>query len=330
MALLLPLPAGLQGKLVCPQCREPFRQLGNCSQCGHPVAELNGVLDFLGESRREAAATEVNDFYEVRPFPGYAAGDNAATLLDRCRSSPFMVALNEAIPADATIADCGCGTGQIPNYLALAGPRRHVVGVDACRASLREAEGFRHKAAIDNLRFVRGDLFAMPYLEGAFDVVMSRGVVHHTPEPWKAIQSVAKVVKPGGFLVLSFYESAGRFWHRCRQFMQRHGRSSWRRLDPILRRGDLDDEKKRTWIEDQYHHPLEHCLPFPRVVKEVEALGFDWVRSLPPATGLAGMFEPTPKPSSPAMALRRFGWTLAGLRDQDAGMACLVARRQSG
>ena len=39
-----------------------------------------------------------------------------------------------------------------------------------------------------------------------------------------------------------------------------------RALDPVLRRRDLDEEKKRTWIEDQYRHPLEHILAFPSVL----------------------------------------------------------------
>ena len=98
-------------------------------------------------------------------------------------------------------------------------------------------------------------------------------------------------------------------------------------LDPILRRRDLDPEKQRIWIEDQYWHPLEHILPLPRVVRVLDSLGFEWVRTVPPTASGASMFDGTPRPGPIAMALLRLGWMLRGLRDPDAGLVCYVARR---
>src|SRR6185295_4758895 len=76
------------------------------------------------------AAPHVQAFYEARPFPGYAPADDAASILDRCRRSPFLVALDRAVPPDARVLDAGCGTAQLANFLALAGPRRRIVGAD--------------------------------------------------------------------------------------------------------------------------------------------------------------------------------------------------------
>ena len=81
-----------------------------------------------------------------------------------------------------------------------------VVAVDGCRASLECAETFRARASAANLQLVRADLFDLPFPEGAFTFVVSRGVVHHTPDPYAAIARVARCVAPGGVLLLGFYE----------------------------------------------------------------------------------------------------------------------------
>jgi len=268
----------------------------------------------------------VNAFYELRPFPGYAPGDDATALLDRCRASPFLAALDRAVAPDARVLEVGCGTGQFSNFLALAGPRRRVTGLDYTRASLAAAEEFRARAGARNLLLARADLFAMPVPERAFDVVICRGVVHHTPDPDGATRQVCARVAPGGHLVLGFYEAVARLPHRARRALSGGGARPIRMLDKVLRRRDLTEDKKLTWIEDQYRHPLEHSLSFPHIVKVVRECGLQWVMSVPPAPP-AGLFDPTPQPSRPGLELRRLEWAWRCLADEDAGLVCFVARR---
>jgi len=268
----------------------------------------------------------VNAFYELRPFPGYAPGDDAAALLDRCRTSPFVVALDRATAPDARVLEVGCGTGQLSNFLALAGPRRRVTGLDYTRAALEAAEAFRRRAGARNLLLLRADLFAMPVPAWAFDVVVCRGVVHHTPDPDGAIREVCARVGPGGHLVLGFYERIARLPHRARVLLARNGRRPIRALDAVLRRRDLDDTRKLTWIEDQYRHPLERSLSILHVLDVVRGAGLQWVASVPPAPA-AGLFDPTPLPSRAALRRRRLEWAWRCIVDEDAGLVCLVARR---
>jgi SAM-dependent methyltransferase len=271
-------------------------------------------------------APEVNAFYEARPFPGYMPSDDAASLLDRCRRAPFLVGLDQSIPPDARVLDAGCGTGQIANFLALAGPRRRVVGVDRCSASLAAGEAFRARAGATNLQLLRGDLFALPVAKQAFDVVISRGVVHHTPDPDRATRSVASHVRPGGHFLLGFYESVARLPHRMRRGLSFGGKHPWALFDPVLRRRDLDDEKKLTWIEDQYRHPLEVSLSFPHMRDVLEELGFTWCGSVPPVPRSDAMLAKTPRPSALSLNMRRWGWAWRCLWDEDAGLVCLVAQ----
>lgn len=310
-----------------PQPRE--RERGSCPGCELSFTWRGGVLDVLGEAQREERAAEVEEFYSASPFPGYAPGDDAATLLDRSRRSSFLVSLERAVPAAGRFLSVGCGTAQVPAFLALAAPRRRVVGVDGCRASLEVADEFAQRVSIDNLQLVRGDLFDLPIAPASFDVVSCRGVVHHTPEPYRAIDCVARCVAPGGVLLLGFYETLGRAWHCTRRRIATlRGARPLYALDPVLRRRDLDGEKKRIWIEDQYRHPLERILPLPKVLAHLDRQGFDWVRTVPPSPA-TGLFDATPRPSAGGLLRRRLGWMLAGLNDPDAGLVFAVARRRS-
>jgi SAM-dependent methyltransferase len=281
----------------------------------------------IGATPREARAHGVEQFYTRHPFPGYAPGDDGPTLIDRSRRAPFLVALDRALSPRATLVDCGCGTGQLAAFLALCGPRRRVVAVDGCRASLACADAFRERERIANLQLVRGDLFDLPLAPNSFEVVISRGVVHHTPDPQLATERVARCVAPGGLLLLGFYESMARALHVARRSLGNLAGRPLRALDPVLRRPDLDDEKKQTWIADQYRHPLEHRLALPRVVAQLEHLGFRWVRTLPPAVDGDALFEPTARPGAAAMFGLRANWFARGLSDPDAGLVFLVAQR---
>lgn len=314
----------------CPRCftvLDEGREI--CPGCALAFQRVRGVLDLIGEDPRERRAREVERFYTRSPFPGYAAGDDGPALLDRCRRVPFLASLDEAIPPEARVLDCGTGTAQIPAFLALAGRRRQVVGIDGCRESLAHADEFRERVAIDNLQLVRGDLFDLPVEPGSFEFVLSRGVVHHTPDPDGAIARICACVASGGVLVLGFYETAGRAFHSARRALGKLVGRPVRALDPVLRRRDLDEEKKRIWIDDQYYHPLEHILPLPRVLRVLAGQGFHWVRTIPPAVGREGFFDATPRPTALGLALLRLGWALRGPTDPDAGLVCVVARRQS-
>jgi SAM-dependent methyltransferase len=292
------------------------------------VPRAGSIYDFLASGGFEGRALDVNAFYERRPFPGYGPGDGAHSLLDRSHRSPFLVALDRAIPPEACVLDCGSGTAQVAAFIALSGPRRTVVAADGCRASLATADVFRARAEIENLHLVRANLFALPLARRAFDVVICRGVVHHTPKPYEAIEAVSAHVADGGHFVLGFYESAGRIVHHARRALSKVVGREIYWIDPVLRRRDLDAEKKITWIEDQYRHPLERSLALQDVVRAVEGIGFQWIRSVPPAPGEYEMFSPTPRLSALANFARRAGWAANGFSDEDAGLVSVVARAQ--
>jgi SAM-dependent methyltransferase len=73
------------------------------------------------------------------------------------------------------------------------------------------AEGHRQSASV---HFVRGDLQAPPFEAETFDLIISNGVLHHTPQTYGTFISVARLVKPGGRFYLWLYRRPETFVKR--------------------------------------------------------------------------------------------------------------------
>jgi ubiquinone/menaquinone biosynthesis C-methylase UbiE len=97
-----------------------------------------------------------------------------------------------------TVGDLGCGTGQVS--AALAPFVRHVVAVDGSAAMLQAARKRLH--GLDNVDLRRGDLESLPIDDARLDAATLMLVLHHIAEPAGALREVARVLKPGGRLVL--------------------------------------------------------------------------------------------------------------------------------
>src|SRR4030095_4887679 len=84
--------------------------------------------------------------------------------------------------------------------------RRHLkgdaVGVDLSLAVVGAAEHFQNHPP---LHFVQASAFYLPFESEAFDVLYSRGVLHHTYSTREALLAVAKYCKPGGRFYLWVY-----------------------------------------------------------------------------------------------------------------------------
>jgi SAM-dependent methyltransferase len=134
------------------------------------------------------------------------------------------------------VLDAGCGSG-IPLRQFAAWPAEIVAAdistaVDACRDQLH--------ASYPHISFVQADLNALPLPEAAFDVVWSSGVLHHTPNTFTALTSVARHVKRGGHLVFYVYVRKA----PIREFVDDHIRreisdlppaDAWRRMEALTR-----------------------------------------------------------------------------------------------
>jgi malonyl-CoA O-methyltransferase len=98
-----------------------------------------------------------------------------------------------------SVLDLGCGTGRHALWLASAGAR--VTAVDFSPGMLGQA---RHKPGAEAVRFFVHDLqLALPFVPGAFDVVVSGLVLEHIRDLAHFFGEIRRTLRPGGRAVVS-------------------------------------------------------------------------------------------------------------------------------
>jgi SAM-dependent methyltransferase len=127
----------------------------------------------------------------------------AAVGWDRLREGLFgdafyLWAVLGLIEPALVVGDLGCGTGQLTETIAPYVKR--VIAVDGSPDMLDAAR--RRLAEATNVDLRQGDLEALPIGEGELDAAMLSLVLHYSPEPARALQEVARVVRPGGRLLV--------------------------------------------------------------------------------------------------------------------------------
>ena len=98
--------------------------------------------------------------------------------------------------AGRDVFEAGCGTGLLLREAATFA--RTAVGLDLSRGMLRPARA-------RGLRVVQGSLTDVPLPSSSFDLVYSMKVLAHVPPIERAVAELARLVRPGGHLLLEFY-----------------------------------------------------------------------------------------------------------------------------
>jgi SAM-dependent methyltransferase len=134
------------------------------------------------------------------------------------------------------VLDVGTGDGAYALALARRGAR--VTGLDASLSALRAAAGRARDSGL-RLALVAADVHRMPFHEGTFDLVIAVTALCFVRSPHQAMCEIARVLRPGGRLVLG---ELGRWsaWAASRRIRGLLGASTWRqaifRTAPELRR----------------------------------------------------------------------------------------------
>lgn len=125
------------------------------------------------------------------------------------------------------VADIGCGTG---NAAALLAPHvKKVIAIDREPAMLDAAH--KRMAGAKNIEFRRGDLDALPAADGEINAAVVMLVMHHVPEPAKAVVEIARTLAPGGVMLIVD--------------MTRHDRDTYRHTMGHLHLGFARDDIER-------------------------------------------------------------------------------------
>ena len=263
--------------LACPACRDALDPNWDCRGCGAHYAATDGIPDLRLPG--DSCTDQVRAFYEQAPFPGYRPRDTLQALRMRAERSEFARLLDAAIPADARILEIGCGTGQMSLYLASA--QRRVIGADVTRASLQLGAAAARRFGVTGVQFVETDLHRPGLRPGAFDVVYTSGVLHHTRDPRRSFEAILPLLRPGGIIVIGLYNAFARIPLQLRRIVARLSGYRWIPCDPVLRDRRSEPARREAWVRDQYRHPEEHRHTAAEVRGWFAQNGIEYLRTYP-------------------------------------------------
>jgi ArsR family transcriptional regulator len=123
---------------------------------------------------------------------------------DRLRAELFgetsdLQLLPALLDPDVVVGDLGCGSGRIA--ATIAPYARAVVAVDSSPAMLDVARA--RLADFDNVQLVHGRIEDLPLESASLDLALVVHLLHHVADPAAALAEVARVLRPGGRLVLA-------------------------------------------------------------------------------------------------------------------------------
>jgi SAM-dependent methyltransferase len=232
------------------------------------------------------------DYYdEFAPWYERERGRGYHDLLDELESDLTMRYSRGAVTLEA-----GCGTGLVLGRLRRGGV--HALGIDLSRAMLAQAQR-------RGLPVAQADVCHLPFADGAFSVVCSFKVLAHVAPVREAVAELSRVTRPGGHLLLEFYN-----------------RHSLRYLVKRLKRPSRISERETDAAVFTRYDSLEEVRGY--LPPDLEVVGVHGVRVLTPFAGIhrvepvARVLRVLERQARDAPLLRRLG-----------GFLVVVARKRT-
>jgi len=155
------------------------------------IAEIRMLLDCAGQFGEGAETAPVTTVEGYAAWSGDYDEPNDLIELEQ----PVMRRILDGLPA-GTALDAACGTGRHAAYLSSLG--HAVVGVDTCPQMLEVA-----RAKVGGAGFCEGELQQLPVAGQSVDLVVCALALTHMPDLGPVLAEFARVLRPGGHLVIS-------------------------------------------------------------------------------------------------------------------------------
>ncbi|MFD6415225.1 methyltransferase domain-containing protein [Streptomyces sp. NPDC060194] len=145
----------------------------------------------------------------------YTHGHHASVL----RSHTWRTAANSAayligeLRPHQRVLDVGCGPGTITADLAALVPEGSVTGLEHAAGVLDQARAVAAERGLGNVEFTTGDVHALDFPDGSFDVVHAHQVLQHVGDPVRALSEMRRVCAPGGLVAARDSDYAAMVWY---------------------------------------------------------------------------------------------------------------------
>lgn len=205
------------------------------------------------------------------------------------------------------VLDAGCGTGESTSYLVHLNDGAQVTAIDLSNGALevaRERMARSLPLSKDRCTFRHMSIFDAADIEIQFDLINCVGVVHHTPDPLRAVRALADRLKPGGIMHIFVYAAHGRWeislMQKALRIMQggtdqfTDGVKLGRKIFDALPDGNrlkvreserwAQENKKDATFADMYLHPQEVDYDVPSLFQLIDDSGLEFLGFSNPRT----------------------------------------------
>jgi ArsR family transcriptional regulator len=169
-----------------------------------PLADLWPVLraQFTADASSASAKADdarLQEVLRVRKENFETHGGESGQLVPGRSWAAWARALGHLLPP-MDVADLGCGEGYLT--LEAAAWARRVVAVDRSADVLRKARALARKRRVANVVWKRGDIERVPLPDASVDLALLSQALHHAQDPARAVAEAARVLRPGGTVLV--------------------------------------------------------------------------------------------------------------------------------
>lgn len=209
--------------------------------------------------------------------------------------APFGRFLKPEVVADKAVLEIGCGMGTHAALLARAGACLTAIDITerAIEVTKRRFEIFKLSGQIE-----RADAEELPFPDGAFDMVWSWGVIHHSSSTERCLSEISRVLRGGGRLLLMVYHKQSIVYYvHCGlirgvllgQLLYHPLKEIYIAASDGFYARAFRNEELRTILAQNYEHISmsvvglkAELFPFPRcrLKEKLEDLTPDWLASM--------------------------------------------------
>ena len=164
------------------------------------------------------------------------------------------------------LVDLGTGTGSVlKSFAATAG---QAIGIDSSRAMLAIARANMDRLGARHIQVRHGDLYALPFADASADAVTIHQVLHYLDDPGRALNEAARILEPGGRLLIADFAP-----HELEQLREQHAH----------RRLGVAAEHLAQWLQRAGLSLVHHDILPPPWRKESPGLTVSlWLAVKPP------------------------------------------------
>lgn len=144
-------------------------------------------------------------------FAEHGASEDARQLVPGRSWPAWARAISYLLPP-SDVADLGCGDG----YLTIEAAKwaKKVVAVDRSPEMLARAKALAKRRHVSNIVWKRGELEQLPLDDASVDVAVLSQALHHAEDPARALAEAARVLRPGGRLLILDLRQHDQGWVR--------------------------------------------------------------------------------------------------------------------